>query len=146
MPRVRSGCTTHDRAARRNPRQPAPATGTAGRGVGAATRAVRAGAEADRTRRAAAGARRSVAGEKRPTGGGRAQGARRGIADHRAVDRLPDLAAVPPALRLTRTDGRNMDDTETLRRILRESRTIAVVGLSAHAYRPSHSVAKYMLE
>jgi predicted CoA-binding protein len=36
------------------------------------------------------------------------------------------------------------DDTSTLRRILLESRTIAVVGLSAEAHRASHQVARYM--
>ena len=37
-----------------------------------------------------------------------------------------------------------MDDINSLRRILRESRVIAVVGLSADWYRPSHFAAKYM--
>ncbi|MBK1681416.1 CoA-binding protein [Rhodocyclus tenuis] len=37
-----------------------------------------------------------------------------------------------------------MSDINTLRRVLRDSRTIAVVGLSADALRPSHEVAKYM--
>ena len=37
-----------------------------------------------------------------------------------------------------------MDDIETLRSILRETKTIAVVGLSAHWYRPSYFAAKYM--
>ena len=36
------------------------------------------------------------------------------------------------------------DDITTLRRILRECRTIAVVGLSAEWHRPSHFAAKYM--
>ena len=39
-----------------------------------------------------------------------------------------------------------MDDIQTLRRILHESRVIAVVGLSADWYRPSYFAAKYMLE
>lgn len=39
-----------------------------------------------------------------------------------------------------------MNDIQTLRRVLRETRTIAVVGLSANASRPSHAVAKYMQE
>ena len=37
-------------------------------------------------------------------------------------------------------------DITTLRRILKENRTIAVVGLSANWYRPSYFAAKYMLE
>jgi predicted CoA-binding protein len=36
------------------------------------------------------------------------------------------------------------DDIPTLRRILRECRTIAVVGLSAEWHRPSHFAAKYL--
>jgi predicted CoA-binding protein len=36
------------------------------------------------------------------------------------------------------------DDISTLRRILRSSRTIAVVGLSAEWHRPSYFAAKYM--
>ena len=39
-----------------------------------------------------------------------------------------------------------MDDIAKLRRILRENRTIAVVGLSANWYRPSYFAAKYMQE
>jgi len=35
---------------------------------------------------------------------------------------------------------------ETLRRILRDSRRIAMVGVSTDATRPSHAVAKYLLE
>ena len=41
---------------------------------------------------------------------------------------------------------RPMDDINTLRRILRESRVLAVVGLSADWYRPSYFAAKYMQE
>jgi predicted CoA-binding protein len=37
-----------------------------------------------------------------------------------------------------------IDDIASLRRILRESRTIAVVGLSAEWHRPSYFAAKYM--
>jgi predicted CoA-binding protein len=37
-----------------------------------------------------------------------------------------------------------MNDIQTLRRILRENHTIAVVGLSADWFRPSYFAAKYM--
>ena len=39
-----------------------------------------------------------------------------------------------------------MNDIPTLRRILRENRVIAVVGLSARQHRPSYSVARYLLD
>jgi uncharacterized protein len=39
-----------------------------------------------------------------------------------------------------------MDDIKTLRRILKENRVIAVVGLSANWWRPSYFVAKYLQE
>jgi len=39
-----------------------------------------------------------------------------------------------------------MDDINTLRRMLREGRVIAVVGVSADWYRPSYFAAKYMQE
>src|SRR3954468_12791178 len=39
-----------------------------------------------------------------------------------------------------------MDDINSLRRILRENRVIAVVGLSADWFRPSYFAAKYMKE
>jgi uncharacterized protein len=39
-----------------------------------------------------------------------------------------------------------MSDINTLRRVLRESRTVAVVGLSADWFRPSNFAAKYMQE
>ncbi|MSQ62367.1 MAG: CoA-binding protein [Betaproteobacteria bacterium] len=38
------------------------------------------------------------------------------------------------------------DDIVSLRRILKESRVLAVVGLSANWHRPSYFAAKYMLE
>jgi predicted CoA-binding protein len=38
------------------------------------------------------------------------------------------------------------DDINTLRRILKESRVLAIVGVSAQWHRPSHFAAKYMLE
>ena len=37
-----------------------------------------------------------------------------------------------------------MNNIETIKRILNECRTIAVVGLSSNPYRPSHGVAEYM--
>lgn len=39
-----------------------------------------------------------------------------------------------------------MSDIPTLRRILRQNHTIAVVGLSADWFRPSYFVAKYLIE
>lgn len=39
---------------------------------------------------------------------------------------------------------RPMSDINTLRRVLRESRTLAIVGLSADWFRPSNFAAKYM--
>jgi len=39
-----------------------------------------------------------------------------------------------------------MDDIDALRRILRENRVIAMVGLSADWYRPSYFAAKYLQE
>ena len=38
------------------------------------------------------------------------------------------------------------EDIETLRRILKENHTVAVVGLSANWYRPSYFAAKYLLD
>lgn len=38
------------------------------------------------------------------------------------------------------------NDIQTLRRILKESKTLAVVGLSINWYRPSYFAAKYMLD
>ena len=40
----------------------------------------------------------------------------------------------------------SVDDINSLRRILKESRVLAVVGLSASWHRPSYFAAKYMLE
>lgn len=42
--------------------------------------------------------------------------------------------------------GRVQDDINTLRRILKECRVLAVVGLSAQWHRPSYFAAKYMKE
>ncbi len=39
-----------------------------------------------------------------------------------------------------------MEDIETLRRILKDYRRIAVVGLSANWYRPSYFAAKYLID
>ena len=39
-----------------------------------------------------------------------------------------------------------MDDSDKVRRILRDARTIAVVGLSAQWHRPSYFAAKYLQE
>ncbi len=39
-----------------------------------------------------------------------------------------------------------LDDIESLRRILRETRVIAIVGLSADWFRPSYFAAKYLQE
>src|SRR3954469_5593867 len=39
-----------------------------------------------------------------------------------------------------------MDDSEKVKRILKTSRTLAVVGLSAQWHRPSYFAAKYMQE
>ena len=39
-----------------------------------------------------------------------------------------------------------IDDADGLRRVLTDTRTIAVVGLSANWYRPSNFAARYMLE
>ncbi|PYK32326.1 MAG: CoA-binding protein, partial [Verrucomicrobia bacterium] len=39
-----------------------------------------------------------------------------------------------------------MSDIATLRRILQDTRVIAMVGLSANWYRPSYFAAKYMLD
>ncbi len=39
-----------------------------------------------------------------------------------------------------------VDDIPGLRRVLMHNRVIAVVGLSAHWYRPSHFAAKYLLD
>ena len=43
-------------------------------------------------------------------------------------------------------NARPAEDISSLRRILKECRVLAVVGLSANWHRPSHFAAKYMLE
>jgi len=45
-----------------------------------------------------------------------------------------------------RRRGEIVDDIAGLRRILAQHRTLAVVGLSQHWYRPSYFAAKYMLD
>ena len=42
------------------------------------------------------------------------------------------------------TNPLSINDAETIAKILDECRTIAVVGLSSHTWRPSNSVAAYM--
>ena len=42
--------------------------------------------------------------------------------------------------------GTSGDDINTLRRILKENRVLAIVGVSAQWHRPSYFAAKYMLE
>jgi predicted CoA-binding protein len=39
-----------------------------------------------------------------------------------------------------------MPDIKTIRRILKDNRTVAVVGLSANWYRPSYFAAKYLID
>ena len=39
-----------------------------------------------------------------------------------------------------------MPDIQTIRRILKDNRTVAVVGLSANWYRPSYFAAKYLID
>jgi predicted CoA-binding protein len=43
-------------------------------------------------------------------------------------------------------DAKPADDINSLRRILKQSRVLAIVGLSASWHRPSYFAAKYMLE
>lgn len=47
---------------------------------------------------------------------------------------------------MSATRGPSGDDINTLRRILKECRVLAIVGLSANWHRPSYFAAKYMLE
>jgi predicted CoA-binding protein len=65
--------------------------------------------------------------------------------DLEAVRALFDVHGNPPGEALDYSI-RAMDDINTLRRILRQTRVIAVVGLSADWYRPSYFAAKYMQE
>lgn len=39
-----------------------------------------------------------------------------------------------------------MPDIQTIRRILKDNRTVAIVGLSANWYRPSYFAAKYLID
>ena len=55
------------------------------------------------------------------------------------------LAAAPRA-ETKLDDMHDGNDIPTLRRILRETKTIAMVGLSANWYRPSYFAAKYLLD
>lgn len=59
---------------------------------------------------------------------------------------MPASTPAPSAGENIDPNGTNMSDIQTLRRVLRESRTIAVVGLSADWFRPSYFAAKYMQE
>ena len=43
-------------------------------------------------------------------------------------------------------NAKPVDDISSLRRILKENRVLAIVGLSANWHRPSYFAAKYMLE
>ena len=52
------------------------------------------------------------------------------------------LWRTPPYLQL----GDTMDDINSLRRILKQSHVIAIVGLSSNWWRPSYFVAKYLKE
>lgn len=52
---------------------------------------------------------------------------------------LPDRSDLP-------FRAKHMDDIPTLRRILKQNKTVAVVGLSANWYRPSYFAAKYLLD
>jgi Predicted CoA-binding protein len=58
------------------------------------------------------------------------------LAGDRVLDRQETTVRIPEPI--------TVQDDETLRRILREARVIAVVGLSADPERPSHQVASYL--
>src|SRR5438477_4306412 len=57
-----------------------------------------------------------------------------------------DLVQTSGCVSFPRKRSDCMDDIESLRRILKENRTIAVVGLSAQWFRPSFFAAKYLQE
>ena len=65
--------------------------------------------------------------------------------DARRGWRCAMLAAAPRA-ETKLDDMHDGNDIPTLRRILRETKTIAMVGLSANWYRPSYFAAKYLLD
>src|SRR4030088_2218504 len=61
-----------------------------------------------------------------------------------AAARLQSASNARTAWGLKVESSSMVDDTETLRRILKATKTIAVVGLSAQWHRPSYFAAKYL--
>ena len=70
---------------------------------------------------------------------------RRALREQRVGEDLAAVAGLQVGFHSAIVSG-TMDDINTLRRILHESRTLAVVGLSADWFRPSYFAAKYMQE